>query len=71
MDSANEPGVVIGVASGLQLPDLDPMPDPEPDEEPKAVLFVSDQVDVNDVLNDIQVVRVSVDVIREQIQRRT
>jgi hypothetical protein len=71
MNSADEPGEIIGVASGLQLPDLEPAGDAEPEEEPKAVLFVSADVDPNDILDGIQVVRVSVDVIRDQIQRRT
>lgn len=68
------PGETIGRTSGVQLPDLDPPPSGEPGEpgaEPKAVIFVADDVDLNDVLNGIEVVRVSADVIREQIQRRT
>jgi hypothetical protein len=75
MNSANEPGQepgeTIGVASGVHLPDLAPPPPAAPEEEPKAVLFVSENVDLNDVLDGIEVVRVSADVIREQIERRT
>ncbi len=71
IEPGQQPGETIGITSGLQLPDLDPPPPGAPGAEPKAVIFVADDVNLNDVLNGIEVVRVSADVIREQIQRRT
>jgi hypothetical protein len=73
-DPAQQQGETIGIASGLQIPDFDPPPPADagaPGAEPKGVLFVADDVNPNDVLDGVEIVRVSVDVIREQIQRRT
>lgn len=76
IEPGQAPGETIGLTSGLRQADLDPVPAVEPPPgapavAPRAVIFIADDVDPDDVLNDIEVVRVSKDVIADQIQRRT
>lgn len=69
-------GETIGRTSIRRQADLDPVPAVEPQPgapavAPRAVIFIADDVDPDEPLNDIEVVRVSKDVIADQIQRRT
>lgn len=67
-DPTQEPGDTIGTTSGVRI---DPPSTGGPTAEPKAVLFVADDVDVSELLDGIEVVRVNEDVILDQVRRRT
>ena len=69
-EPGQQPGETIGIASGLDISDLD-RPSEEPGAARKAVLFVSEDVNPEDILNGVEVVRVDEDVILDQVRRRT
>ncbi len=77
MDAINpsqQSGETVGFTPEFRLPELDPVPQVEPapgGEAPRAVLFVADDVETNDLLDGVEIVRVNKDVIADQIQRRT